>query len=480
MKKLVKRLVSMTIVVMLVFGLMGCSTKEAQNVEKKEISKEDIKKVKLRFSQNYLNDDNLKKLYEEIFAEYEKESGVEVELEIVSGDFRVWMTTQYTANNAPDVMVASQIFSREDYKKGYVVDLGEYIDEPNPYNDNKPLSESVKESLLNQCVDPDSGKITILPYGVNAIQIVYNKNAFEKAGIAEVPKTWNEFLEVCEKLKASGIVPMAFGNHGSSAQLQWFLNDFVSQMDKSIRDQMDLNGNTAIELAELVAATDKGLIDFTKEPFSTAFEMVKKLTKYSNSDYNSTTEKQALDLWISQRVAMNQLLVTNMRDIQNIDLGFEYDVMNFPMLTEENYPEVTGKYPYNSGQVDNGYIVTKSGDPLREAAAIDFVNYMLSPKVAQKLSDQYMLMPSTVEVKLDEKFEKWLPTDEVEMVQVQYFGAKVFKAFKDFTILSSQMYLADEISQEEFLSELQKEWEKNCEKAKLENDWTEENGYGYK
>lgn len=478
MKKFGKRLLSMVMTVMLVLGMAGCTAKEEQKSEEKEITKEELKNVKLRFSQNYLNDDNLKKLYEEIFAEYEKRSGVKVELEIVSGDFRVWMTTQYTANNAPDVMVASQTFSREDYKKGYVVDLGEYIDKPNPYNDNKPLSESIRESLLKQCVDPTSGEITILPHGVNAVQIVYNKNAFEKAGITDVPKTWNEFLEACEKLQASGIVPIAFGNHGTSTQLQWFLNDFVSQMDKSIRDQMDLNKNTEIEVSELVAATDKGLIDFTKEPFSTAFEMVKKLTKYSNSDYNSTTEKQALDLWISQRVAMNQLLVTNMRDIQNIDLGFEYDVMNFPMLTEENYPEVTGKFPYNSGQVADGYIVTKSGDPLREAAAIDFVNYMLSPEVAQKLSDHYMLMPSTVEVKLDEKFEKWLPTDDVEIVKVQYFGAKVFKAFKDYTILSSQMYFSDEISQEEFLSELQKEWKNNCEKAKRENGWTEENNYG--
>lgn len=42
--------------------------------------------------------------------------------------------------------------------------------------------------------------------GVTSVGIVYNKNAFEKAGIATLPTTLEEFYEACERLKQVGIV----------------------------------------------------------------------------------------------------------------------------------------------------------------------------------------------------------------------------------------------------------------------------------
>ncbi|MFN2926971.1 ABC transporter substrate-binding protein [Lachnospiraceae bacterium YH-ros2228] len=39
--------------------------------------------------------------------------------------------------------------------------------------------------------------------------VFYNKKAFEKAG-AEIPQTWDDFLSVCDKLKAAGITPVYY------------------------------------------------------------------------------------------------------------------------------------------------------------------------------------------------------------------------------------------------------------------------------
>jgi len=39
----------------------------------------------------------------------------------------------------------------------------------------------------------------------------YSKAAFKKAGIADEPKTWDEFLADLARLKAAGVVPLAFG-----------------------------------------------------------------------------------------------------------------------------------------------------------------------------------------------------------------------------------------------------------------------------
>jgi raffinose/stachyose/melibiose transport system substrate-binding protein len=59
------------------------------------------------------------------------------------------------------------------------------------------------------------GKTYIYSAGSSVIGAIYNKKAFEKAGV-QPPKTWTELLDVCAKLKAKGIVPIALG-----AQTPW-------------------------------------------------------------------------------------------------------------------------------------------------------------------------------------------------------------------------------------------------------------------
>lgn len=64
-------------------------------------------------------------------------------------------------------------------------------------------------SLLKRLVD---GKgLYCVPLGLNMEGFWYNKALFEKAGIQKAPETWDEFLEVCEKLKAAGITPIVQG-----------------------------------------------------------------------------------------------------------------------------------------------------------------------------------------------------------------------------------------------------------------------------
>ncbi|MGO8197622.1 extracellular solute-binding protein, partial [Rhizobium ruizarguesonis] len=41
--------------------------------------------------------------------------------------------------------------------------------------------------------------------------IFYSKEAFEKAGISQEPKTWDELFADLDKMKAAGIIPVAWG-----------------------------------------------------------------------------------------------------------------------------------------------------------------------------------------------------------------------------------------------------------------------------
>ena len=56
------------------------------------------------------------------------------------------------------------------------------------------------------------GNVVTATTGVSILGTYYNKDLFQKAGISEEPKTWDEFLEDCKKLKDAGIQPIVMGD----------------------------------------------------------------------------------------------------------------------------------------------------------------------------------------------------------------------------------------------------------------------------
>ncbi|WP_175965237.1 ABC transporter substrate-binding protein [Burkholderia sp. BCC0322] len=52
--------------------------------------------------------------------------------------------------------------------------------------------------------------------------LFYRKDLFHKVGIADEPKTWDQFLDACRKLKAAGITPIAIGGRDAWTLAGWF------------------------------------------------------------------------------------------------------------------------------------------------------------------------------------------------------------------------------------------------------------------
>ena len=75
----------------------------------------------------------------------------------------------------------------------------------------------------------------------------YRKDVFKSAGIGAEPKTWDEFLEACKKLKASGVTPLAVGGRDAWTLAGWF--DYLD---------LRLNGNAFHQqlMAGEIAYTD--------------------------------------------------------------------------------------------------------------------------------------------------------------------------------------------------------------------------------
>ncbi|MBN3763214.1 extracellular solute-binding protein [Burkholderia sp. Ac-20365] len=52
--------------------------------------------------------------------------------------------------------------------------------------------------------------------------LFYRKDLFQKAGITSEPKTWDQLMDACKKLKAAGITPFAVGGRDAWTLAGWF------------------------------------------------------------------------------------------------------------------------------------------------------------------------------------------------------------------------------------------------------------------
>lgn len=117
--------------------------------------------------------------------------GIKIEKVLMTGDSRPqFLKTMLAAGNMPDINIDPVDLASTD---------GIYAEVP----------EELLERYEDTAIATYNGKHTLVPaYKALRNQCYYHKDQFEEAGITEEPKTWEEFVEVCEKLKAAGKVPL--------------------------------------------------------------------------------------------------------------------------------------------------------------------------------------------------------------------------------------------------------------------------------
>ena len=108
-------------------------------------------------------------------------------------------------------------------------------------------------ATLTAAKEQGGGKYMSLPYQPFIFNMFYNKDLFEKAGVKELPKTWDEFLAVCEQVKAAGYVPMTFDDAYAVALFGYHMGRYLGQ--DGVEDLV-VNGKWAETPEVLKAAQD--------------------------------------------------------------------------------------------------------------------------------------------------------------------------------------------------------------------------------
>ncbi|GHJ42423.1 ABC transporter substrate-binding protein [Streptomyces sp. TS71-3] len=135
---------------------------------------------------------------------------------IAAETFRTQLPTYLTSGNPPDVYTWYPGSVADAYaSKNLLLDLGDvWQDSP----DLAKYSAAHKKLCTSR-----TGKKVFVPTSYYWWGMFYLKSNFAKWGVDE-PKTWDDFLDVCDKLKSKGVAPIGNGMGGDTAWIGsgWF------------------------------------------------------------------------------------------------------------------------------------------------------------------------------------------------------------------------------------------------------------------
>jgi raffinose/stachyose/melibiose transport system substrate-binding protein len=232
-----------------------------------------------------------------LLAKYEELTGVKIVYQpTVSTQYNATLRQQLDGGIGPD------LFYSRTYSGGAELCENGF----NVYCEEIPgVKENFTATALEGFTDKD-GHVFAVPFAAVSHFVYYNKQIFADNGI-EVPKTFEEFLAACDKLKAAGITPLANGIAGNWDILECVLCSMVP------------NYITAEERV----AYEKGEKKLNDETWVKIYSDFAKLVPYLPEAYASIDEEQADVMFTLGQAAMvidGSWSYSTLAD--GIDLGF--------------------------------------------------------------------------------------------------------------------------------------------------------------
>ncbi|MBE1537154.1 extracellular solute-binding protein [Actinomadura algeriensis] len=304
-----------------------------------------------------------KTIYPQIVKAYEAaHPNVDIKLTNMENDaFKAKMTAVTASGDLPDVFVTwgGGVLKQR-------IDAGLV----KPVEDSAFVDGFMPVSLQPYQFD---GKTYAVPYDMGMVGFWYNKDHFEKAGIAGPPATWTEFLDAVRRLKTAGITPIALaGKDKWPGHYYWaYLALRLAGADgvKRAAEAQDFGTPPFVQAGQKL----KELVDL--DPFQDGFQGA----AYDAPGGQAATMgsgKAGMEL-------MGQWAPVVQKDASGKDLGDALGFFPFPAV-EGGPGEVTDVF--GGG---NGHALGKDAPP----EALDFLKFLMNEENETRLVSSGAFMP---------------------------------------------------------------------------------------
>ena len=180
------------------------------------------------------------------------------------------------------------------------------------------FTTKIYDSVKDAC--SYDGKIYAYPMNLEMLGVYYNQELFEKAGITEVPKTFSQMKEVCEKLQASGITPFA-----ATYKETWTLNHLFSC----------LQGAAVGDYESWVADMNAGKGSFRNDNSSLEFEFMDMMKENSGGNYMDADSTSGFNAFASGEAAMIVTGEFSLLNAQSINPDLQVGLFGVPLTENE-------------------------------------------------------------------------------------------------------------------------------------------------
>lgn len=261
------------------------------------------------------------------------------------------------SEDTPDIFFSwvgdfTERFIREDL----ILDLTPYLEADPEWKD------SFIESQLEQYVNADGMQYGI-PFRLDCKLFFYNKAIFDEHNLT-VPTTWDEFINVCETLKAAGITPISFGN-----QEPWSASHYIGTLNQicvpdEVREK-DYNPKTG---------------EFTDPGYVEALQYYQQILQYTNDNPNGVKPDMGRTNFIMEQSAMYYAELIEIPYIKADNAEMEFGMFNFPKIegAKGNQDIITG--------VPEGFVVSSKTKYPDEC--VEFLKWFLGKEVGTQMCQE--------------------------------------------------------------------------------------------
>jgi ABC-type glycerol-3-phosphate transport system substrate-binding protein len=303
------------------------------------------------------------------------------------GDPTVWEESLLAAGQAPDLLVPSytmQVFG--DLDKNYWLDLTPFLTLPDPYiPGNKHWIDSF-DPTMNQQNAFVGNRYYVISWQAQDASFYYNKDMFQKAGIAAPPSTWAELLADSAKLKAAGFVPQAFdlGDTYPIAMNGSFVSVLENQVMGKTFQRLDMDHNGVIDIQELVYGIKHRIYSPMNADYQEAWKLFKDWSQYWEPNAAGVKWAPASTLFKQGKAAIRYETQGFAQSLINAKVKFRWGLFKMPAVTSASSsfatPGQKGAGIWGAWNADAWAVPVSTQKNGHLNATLDFLHWITAPQ----------------------------------------------------------------------------------------------------
>jgi ABC-type glycerol-3-phosphate transport system substrate-binding protein len=333
-----------------------------------------------------------------------KHAGVDIKIEMAPyKGYKDALETRLVAGTAADLVMVEPPMVQGLGGRGLATDLASALSQPNPYGGQGTWHDGFRSTSIESTMD--SGKAVMAPWSAVWVGLVYNKKAYEKAGIATPPATWQDWIAANNKLLTSGQAPLYTAIKNDDAQTWWLLTTMLQALYRPKAEQINLRhadgwkfdpakiasvAGESYTPDELYVALRKGIIDpATSAEYRRAVELMLQLKPHLNANALAASGAEVEDKFVSAAAAQDLTgtfavpgILAKIKGLAT-DKQFEVGATNFPSITTTDFPGLTAGGTNPLAGTRNGWMIPAATK--KSTLAMDFLRFITSPTEASKM-----------------------------------------------------------------------------------------------